>query len=84
MRHYGILKLNTRLCAFNSRVRRFHYRIQICDLKFRSRRLFVITKMLENAIAAAAMIGLSKIPKNGYNKPAAIGIPAMLYANAQK
>lgn len=43
-----------------------------------------MTKMLENAIAAAAMIGLSKIPKNGYNNPAAIGMPATLYANAQK
>jgi hypothetical protein len=28
-------------------------------------------------IAAAAIIGLSRIPKNGYNTPAAIGTPSV-------
>ena len=31
-----------------------------------------------NAIAAAAIIGLSKNPNAGYNIPAAMGIPATL------
>jgi hypothetical protein len=30
------------------------------------------------AIEAAAIIGFNKIPKNGYNMPAAIGIAATL------
>ena len=46
--------------------------------KFRSRSELVTTNTDENAIAAAEIIGLSKIAKNGYSTPAAIGIPAML------
>ena len=34
-------------------------------------------------IAAAANIGFNKGPPNIYNTPAAIGIPATLYPNAQ-
>ena len=39
---------------------------------------FVITDTELKLIAAAAMIGESKIPKNGYNSPAATGTPSML------
>ena len=47
-------------------------------LKPRSRSELVTTNTDENAIAAAAIIGLSKMPKNGYKTPAAIGMPRML------
>lgn len=36
-----------------------------------------------NAIAPAAIIGFSRGPPKMYNNPAAIGIPAVLYAKAQ-
>jgi hypothetical protein len=36
------------------------------------------------AIAAAANMGLSSTPKNGYKIPAAMGMPRLLYKNAQK
>lgn len=36
------------------------------------------------AIAAPAIIGLSRNPLKEYNKPAAIGIPIILYIKAQK
>jgi hypothetical protein len=36
------------------------------------------TVTLLNAIAALAMIGLSRIPKNGYKTPAATGTPRLL------
>ena len=39
---------------------------------------FKITETELKLIAAAAIIGLKRIPKNGYNKPAASGIPMML------
>ena len=41
-------------------------------------KLFETTDTEENAIAAPAIIGLSKNPKKGYKMPAAIGIPAAL------
>ena len=39
---------------------------------------FVITDTELKLIAAAAMIGESNKPKNGYNSPAATGTPSML------
>ena len=45
---------------------------------FFNRNEFRTTLILLNAIAAAAKIGLSKIPKNGYRAPAAIGTNAEL------
>ena len=48
-----------------------------------SLRLFVTTLTLLIAIAAPAIIGLSKNPEIGYKIPAANGIPMMLYINAQ-
>jgi hypothetical protein len=44
----------------------------------RSRNALLITLTEDNAIAAAAKIGESKMPRNGYNTPVAIGIPAVL------
>lgn len=38
----------------------------------------LITETELKLIAAAAMIGDNKIPKNGYSTPAAIGMPAVL------
>ena len=39
---------------------------------------FVTTLTELNAMAAPAMIGLSSHPVNGYNTPAAIGMPSIL------
>ena len=52
------------------------------------RRALLITLMLENAIAPAAKMGLSSRKKsgahsNGAKMPAAMGISAILYPNAQ-
>ena len=44
----------------------------------RSRLAFVTTDSEEAAMAAAAIIGDSTIPVNGYSSPAAMGMPAML------
>lgn len=44
---------------------------------------FTITETELKLIAAAAIIGESRIPKDGYNIPAAIGIPNTLYRNAK-
>ena len=44
----------------------------------RSRNAFPITDTELKLIAAAAIIGLNRIPKNGYNTPAAIGTPIVL------
>src|SRR5262245_25670224 len=44
----------------------------------RSRLALVTTDSDEKAIAAAAMIGERRIPKNGYNTPAATGMPTAL------
>lgn len=43
-----------------------------------SRSAFVITDTELKLIAAAAMTGESRIPKNGYSRPAAIGTPSEL------
>ena len=45
---------------------------------FLKRRAFAITETELKLIAAAAKIGLSNIPKNGYKTPAAIGTPIAL------
>lgn len=45
---------------------------------FRNRSEFVITDTELKLIAAAAMMGLSSHPKNGYRIPAAIGTPSEL------
>ena len=45
---------------------------------FRSRKALPITDTELRLIAAAANIGLSSRPKNGYRIPAAIGTPAVL------
>ena len=39
---------------------------------------FAITETELNVIAALAMIGLRRIPKNGYKTPAAMGTPKTL------
>jgi hypothetical protein len=44
----------------------------------RNRKLLLTTNTELNAIAPAAMIGLSCQPKNGYSTPAAIGMPIIL------
>lgn len=44
----------------------------------RSRKLFITTLIELNAIAALAKTGLSIRPVNGYNAPAAMGIPSTL------
>src|SRR5262249_22246864 len=44
----------------------------------RKRRALPITDTELKLIAAAASMGLSRIPKNGYNTPAAIGTPIEL------
>lgn len=44
----------------------------------RSRKELPITLTDDSAIAAAAMIGDRRMPKNGYSAPAAIGTPAAL------
>ena len=44
----------------------------------RSLRALAMTDTDDRDIAAAAIIGDSKSPKNGYNTPAAIGTPAAL------
>ena len=49
----------------------------------RSRLALVTTDSDEAAIAAAAIIGESRIPVNGYSSPAAMGMPAVLYPNAR-
>ncbi len=43
-----------------------------------SRSELLITDTELKLIAAAAMMGESRIPKNGYNTPAAIGTPTVL------
>ena len=45
---------------------------------FRKRSEFAITETELKLIAAAAIIGLSNRPKNGYRTPAAIGTPIEL------
>ena len=47
----------------------------------RRRRAFVITDTELKLIAAAAIIGLSNSPKNGYRIPAAIGTPSEVVAS---
>ena len=44
----------------------------------RNRAAFAITLTEDSAIAAAAMIGDSRMPKNGYSAPAATGTPTAL------
>jgi hypothetical protein len=48
------------------------------EFTFFSLRALAITDNELKLIAAAATIGLSKIPKNGYKIPAAIEIPIVL------
>lgn len=48
------------------------------NFAFRSRSALVITETLLKLMAAAAKIGLSRIPKNGYSTPAAMGTPIAL------
>src|SRR5579863_509257 len=45
---------------------------------FRSRRALVITLTLLKLMAAAAKMGLSRMPKKGYKTPAAMGTPRAL------
>lgn len=48
------------------------------NFKFRSRSALITTEKELNVIAAAAIMGLSSSPKNGYSTPAAIGTPSKL------
>ena len=50
---------------------------------FLNRNAFEITETELKLIAVAAINGLSRIPKNGNNIPAAIGTPSELYTNAK-
>ena len=43
-----------------------------------NRRALPITLTEDNDIAAAAIMGESRIPKSGYSMPAAMGTPAVL------
>ena len=52
------------------------FRYYNCTLLSRSELLITETEL--KLIAAAAMIGDNRIPKNGYSTPAAIGTPAVL------
>src|SRR5256884_7330429 len=52
-------------------------------LKRRSVKLFNTTLRLDHAIAALANTGDSRTWNAGYSAPAAIGMPMMLYTNAQ-
>ena len=47
-------------------------------------KLFPTTETELKAIAAAAIIGFNKKPQQGYNIPAAKGMPIKLYIKAQK
>jgi pyruvate formate-lyase activating enzyme-like uncharacterized protein len=48
------------------------------NFKFLNLNEFTMTETDEKLIAAAAMTGESKIPKTGYNTPAATGTPMEL------
>ena len=48
------------------------------NLALRRRRELLTTDTELSAMAAAANCGLRRIPKNGYNAPAAMGMPMML------
>ena len=50
----------------------------ISSFKLRSRSALTITETELKLMARAAIIGESRIPKYGYNKPAAIGTPSTL------
>jgi hypothetical protein len=52
--------------------------IQAESCNRRSRKAFNTTETELKLIAAAAIIGLSSNPKNGYSTPAAIGTPSAL------
>lgn len=60
------------------------YLIPFPILNFLSLKALKTTERELNAIAAAAIIGLRSGPPNANRTPAAIGIPRMLYAKAQK
>ena len=51
---------------------------QIYSFNLRKRREFAITETELKLMAAAARIGLSNSPKNGYRTPAAMGTPSEL------
>ena len=52
----------------------------VCERGLKKRNLLALLTTVsdENAMAAPAMTGLSSTPNQGYNKPAAIGTPAVL------
>ena len=52
--------------------------IAIHSLTFRSRSALPMTDTELKLMAAPAMMGLRSKPKNGYSKPAAMGIPSAL------
>jgi hypothetical protein len=52
--------------------------IFLYSLAWRRRRALVITETELKLMAAAAKMGLSRIPKNGYRTPAAMGTPMAL------
>ena len=49
----------------------------------RKRSAFAMTETELNVMAALAIIGLNRTPKNGYRIPAATGTPTTLYTNAK-
>ncbi len=68
----------TLICAIAIIVVPLSYSSDTDGLKPRRRRALLTTVTLLSAMAALAMIGLSKIPKKGYKTPAAMGTPKVL------
>lgn len=54
------------------------YLLRLCHLLHFRRRLLLTTLRLLSVMAPPAIIGLSKKPLNGYNRPAAMGMPITL------
>ncbi len=52
--------------------------MQACKTTRRRRRALVMTDTDDRLIAAAAIIGDSRVPVNGYSTPAATGMPMAL------
>ena len=66
---------NIKKYAFESRFSMIYFELRFTLFNLNE---FKITETELKLIAAAAIIGLSKIPKKGYSNPAANGIPKTL------
>lgn len=82
----GLLKINGVVFLFRRTVMGKYYEtdttsiinIKLQSVKRRKRNALLITETELKLIAAAAIIGDNKTPKNGYNTPAATGTPNAL------